>query len=213
LRPTDQEIVADVRAGNREAFRVLVERHRDTVFGILMRLVADRDLAEELAQEAFVRAYTGLAGYRGEARFSTWLVQIGLHLCRDRLRWSHRKGRDRMVPLDGGRDGTGPALEVVDLRPGSDPGLVLEGRETEALIRGALDALSPEYREVLVLKHLEGWSYERIAEVTGATVGTLKVRAHRARRLLREKMMEGGWEPPGDLADDPRPDERRGGGS
>ena len=195
---TDRQVVEAVRGGDREAYRTLVVRHQDKLLGVLIQLTGDRLLAEELAQETFVKAYTRLDGFRGESRFSTWLIQIGIHTVRDHRRWSHRRGRDRVISLDEVRGERARAMEVPDRRPVSDPARILEGREGEELVRQAVADLPPEHREVLVLKHFEGWSYDRIAELTGDTVGSLKVRAHRARRLLRERMSELGWEPSAD---------------
>jgi RNA polymerase sigma-70 factor (ECF subfamily) len=197
----DDAVIAAVRSGDREAYRVLVDRYRDRLIGVLMRMTCDRNVAEELAQETFVRAYERLADFRGDALFGTWLVQIGIHLLRDRARWRRRHIDGKIVSLD-------------ELRAradfGGDP--AAPARATDSLDRmcreewrqqldGALRELPPEYREVLVLKHLEEWSYEQIASVTGATPGTLKVRAHRARQLLRELIAapENGMDRRGDV--------------
>lgn len=183
----EQAIIAAVRQGDRERFRVLVERHHDTLYGVLVRLVADPALADELAQEAFVRAYKGLDSFRAEARFSTWLVQIGIHLARDEVR--RRQRRRATVSLDERLLEQGSRAEPVYEGADSDPlgGLCRQERERQLL--AALQTLPPPYREVLTMRYFSDWSFAEISELTGDTVGTLKVRAHRARMMLRDALV------------------------
>jgi RNA polymerase sigma-70 factor (ECF subfamily) len=188
----DAAVVEAVRSGDAEAFRTLVERHNRRLFGVILRLVGDRDQAEELAQETFVKAYRSLSDFRGEAAFGTWLVQIGIHAARDRLRGARR--RRGIVSIEALRESRRPDLEPADRSPSSNPARAVEAAEQRELMRKALADLPPDYREVLVLKHFEEWPYEHIAEVTGDTVGTLKVRAFRARQMLRDRLNELGWE-------------------
>jgi RNA polymerase sigma-70 factor (ECF subfamily) len=190
----DAAVVEAVRSGDTEAYRTLVERHKRRLFGVILRLVGDPGEAEELAHEAFVRAYRSLSDFRGEAAFGTWLVQIGIHAARDRLRGARR--RRGIVSIESLRESRRQDLEPADRSPASNPARAVEAAEQQELMRTAMADLPPEHREVLVLKHFEGWAYEQIAEVTGDTVGTLKVRAFRARQLLRDRLAELGWEGP-----------------
>ena len=190
----DTAVIEAIKAGNIDAFRQLVDRHKRRLYGVMMRLVGDPDVAEELAQETFVKAYTGISKFRGNSSFGTWLVQIGVHAARDHIRRTQRFRGRRIVSLEAYREEHGDASEPADTRSASDPGSELEGSETAALVQQALSELPPEYREVLVLKHFENWPYERIAEETGDSVGTLKVRAHRARKLLKDRLTGLGWE-------------------
>jgi RNA polymerase sigma-70 factor (ECF subfamily) len=187
----DLAIVEAVRNGETQEFRTLVERHKRRLHAVILRLVGDPTLAEELAQESFVRAFRSLRGFRGESSFGTWLVQIGIHAARDRMRSLRRR---TMVSVDAGPVAGRPRLELVDTSTTADPGFEVEAEERQRLMRTALASLPPEYREVLVLKHFESWSYDQIAAATGDSVGTLKVRAFRARQLLRERLTELGWE-------------------
>jgi RNA polymerase sigma-70 factor (ECF subfamily) len=184
----DGAIVSAVRAGDTDAFRELVERHKGRVFGVLMTLVADEAVAEELAQDAFVKAFTGLAGFQGEATFGTWLVQIAIHGARDHRRRAQRLRQRRVVSLEALREARREAADPADTKRTNDPGTHLESEEAHDRIQFALAKLPADYREVIVLKHLEGWSYETIAELTGDSVGTLKVRAHRARRMMKDAL-------------------------
>jgi RNA polymerase sigma-70 factor, ECF subfamily len=174
---SDAQIIAVVLAGDREAYRILVERYQDRVFGVLLRLVGDRVLAEDAAQEAFVKAYLSLARFRGDSTFGTWLVQIAVHAARDRTRQQQRRQRHETGNEDDG-------FEIPAAGPDALTKLIRA--EDRARLEMALQRLPDDYREVLVLKHVEGWSFEEIAAQARASVGSLKVRAHRARRLLRQ---------------------------
>ncbi len=196
-RDDDTGLVAAAREGSEDAFRELVERHQGRLFGILVRLVGDAQTAEELAHEAFVRAFRALPRFRQEASFGTWLVQIGIHAARDLRR--HRRRRAGVVSLDELREAGRREGDPADHRPFADPTSAMEDREARQALSEALGHLPAPYREVLALKHYQGWSYEQIAELTGDSVGTLKVRAHRARKLLRDELEAVGWD-----ADAPR---------
>jgi RNA polymerase sigma-70 factor, ECF subfamily len=186
----DLAVVEAVRNGATDEYRTLVERHKRRLHAVILRLVGDPSVAEELTQETFVRAFRSLADFRRESSFGTWLVQIGIHAARDRMRSVRRRS---MVSIDALAAAGRPKLELVDKSPAADPGFEVEAKEERNLMRSALASLPPEYREVLVLKHFEGWAYGEIASVTGDSVGTLKVRAFRARQLLRERLTELGW--------------------
>ena len=178
----EREIIGRCLAGEREAFATLVDRYRSMAFTVAYRMVGDGDAANDLAQEGFIAAYRDLRSFRQDSRFSTWLCSIVVNKCRDHL----RSGK-KMVPVDA----------VPDLRAGAaaDPERAAAIEQTEDRLQQALRELPPEYREVLVLKHVEGWSYEEIAGVLGLSAGALKVRAHRAREMLRTILERSGVMP------------------
>jgi RNA polymerase sigma-70 factor (ECF subfamily) len=182
----EDRLIAAVRSGEAEAFRHLVDMHRDMLYGTLVRLVSDRDLAEELAQETFVRAYSQLDTFRGEARFGTWLVQIGIHLARDHQRCCRRRRSTESLEARVARLGDAD----VDLRgrPEDDPEHILARKEEQQRVLGALARLPARDRLVLVLKYYRGLSYTEIARLVGGTPSALKVRAHRARSQLRDDL-------------------------
>jgi RNA polymerase sigma-70 factor (ECF subfamily) len=184
----DEKIVREVQTGRTEAFSHLVNRHKDKVYAILLRLVRDPDAAEELAQETFVRAWRGIGGFRGQALFGTWLVQIAIHLARDRMR---ERRRSRTVSLDELLDKTADDAMLADTRSRRDPLAEIDERDMVKRVESALGDLPPSYREVFVLHHIEDVPYEEIARLTGDSIGSLKVRAHRARKLLREAIFPG----------------------
>ena len=179
--------ISAVLDGEAEAFQPLYEQHRNRLFYVILGLVSDEDLAEELTQEAFLRAYSHLDGFRDEALFSTWLVQIGIHLARDANRRKRRRGAH--LPLDNqlpqSADGYGPKAF---LRLGNPEQCLFE-KEIQAILQTAINRLPREFREILVWKYFRDWSFAEIAEVTGVGVGALKVRAHRARQGLRRELL------------------------
>ena len=185
MMDNDIRIVRSVQEGQTEAFAGLVDRHSKRVYAVLMRLVADPQTAEELAQETFVRAYQGLANFRGESRFGTWLVQIAVNLARDHIRG---RQRSRFESLDAALERNPDHPVFVDSRSQSNPLSELYEKEMIKQFEIALAELPPSYREVFVLHHLNNMSYEDIAETTQDSVGSLKVRAHRARKLLKERL-------------------------
>jgi RNA polymerase sigma-70 factor (ECF subfamily) len=175
----DAPVVLAVQNGDLEAFGTLVDRHKDRVYAILKRLIADSATAEELAHEAFVRAYRSLPTFRGEARFGTWLVQIAINLARDQMRSNRRATIVSLQDLKHEE-----AESLVDTRSSHDPLARLDEQQLVDRIRDALDQLPDAYRLAFVLKHLEDLPYARISEITGDNIGALKVRVHRARKLL-----------------------------
>mgnify|MGYP006299384761 CR=1 FL=1 len=187
-RPTDDDLVDAARAGSAKAFAELVERHGGRVRSTLLRLTSDPDRADDLAQDTFLRAYRGLAGFRGEARFGTWILQIAVHAARDGLRQKQR--RDNVVSLDELRERRQDVGDPVATGAWSDPTDAVGDHELAARLAAALETLPPSYREVFVLHHQRDLSYEEIARMTGDSVGSLKVRAHRARQLLKERVFD-----------------------
>jgi RNA polymerase sigma-70 factor (ECF subfamily) len=185
MMENDTSIVRSVQEGQTEAFAALVDRHRERVYAVLMRLVADPQTAEELAQEAFVRAFQGLANFRGEARFGTWLIQIAVNLARDHIRG---RQRSRFESLDAALDRDPDQPAFMDTRSQSNPLSELYENEMIKQFEIALAELPPSYREVFVLHHIENMSYEDIANTTCDSIGSLKVRAHRARKLMKERL-------------------------
>ena len=192
LDDEDCRSIQAVREGDGDAFRALVDRHGGTVHSVLRRLVDDADLAEELAQETFVRAYTGIRAFRGESGVGTWLVQIAVNLVRDRRRATKRAvpvlSLDRVAELSAGNV---PLTNTSDADGRANPLRTLLRKELVTRLEKEVLRLPNEYREVFVLKHIEGLSYKTIAEMTGDSVGTLKVRAHRSRMKLKKRLSSG----------------------
>jgi RNA polymerase sigma-70 factor (ECF subfamily) len=183
---SDQEVVALARAGKEAAYRELLRRYERPVFSLIYRMVRDRDLAEDLAQDSFVKVLNALESYRPEYKFSSWVFKIANNVAIDQLR---RRELDTLS-LDGApnartRDEVeATALQAVDRT--ESPLAELESRELGSRIEQAIAKLRPEYRSCILLRHVEGRSYEEIAETLDLPLGTVKTYIHRARHELRE---------------------------
>jgi len=168
----DEALAQRARAGDRQAFARLVRRHQERVFGFLLRMLGARDEAMDLTQDAFLKAWNALPGWKPEARFTTWLFQIARNTALDLLR---RRQRIEFVPLD---DETADG-ETRDAAP--LPEERLADRQRIELLERALDALPAEQREILLLRELENMSYAEIAATLDINEGTVKSRLARAR--------------------------------
>ena len=185
---SDQEVVAQARAGKDAAYRELLRRYERPVFSLVYRMVRDRTLAEDLSQDTFVKVLNALESYRPEYKFSSWVFKIANNVAIDQLR---RRELDTLS-LDGSPDARtkdeieATALQAVDRT--ESPLAELESRELGSVIEQAIAKLRPEYRSCILLRHVEGRSYEEIAEVLDLPLGTVKTYIHRARNELREHL-------------------------
>lgn len=175
---SDASLVRSHLDGDAEAFAGLIFRHATSVYNVCFRLVRNREDAEDLTQEAFLRAHDRLASLRDAAAFRLWLLRIAHHLCLDWL-----KSRRRGQALD----------ELPDeLAGGSELAAAAErAQEAEAVRRAVLD-LPPPYREAITLRYNEGLSYAEIAEVMGIPIGTVRTHLFRGKAALRERLTQGG---------------------
>lgn len=166
------DLVERARRGDEEAFDRLYRENVERVYAVCLRMCADRDLAERLTQDAFVRGWRGLKAFRGGSRFSTWLHRIAVNVVLEDQRAGSR--RERLHERRAETEGTAVTSDFA-----GDTRLDLE-RAITALPRGA--------RAVIVLHDIEGYRYEEIAELMGITIGTVKSQIHRGRRMLREAL-------------------------
>jgi RNA polymerase sigma-70 factor (ECF subfamily) len=184
-RLTDQEVVLLARGGREAAYRELVRRYERPVFALLYRMVRDRELAEDLAQETFVKALNAIDSYRPEFKFSSWIFKIANNAAIDHLR---RRELDTLS-LDGSPHAETPeAMQATALQIGArqeTPLDAVEAKELGGAIEAAIGRLRPEYRSCILLRHVEGRAYEEIAEILDLPLGTVKTYIHRARNELR----------------------------
>ena len=161
-------------------FDELVRRYQDRVYGMAARFVGQPSDAEDIAQEVFLKAFRGLEGFKGDAKFSTWLYRITFNLCTDWLRRTRRPGR-RTTSLSEG-------LDVQDSAPGLGEDVLAAERRKE--VRAALEGLPERYRTVVTLLYYNKLSYEQIGTILELPPKTVETRLYRARRMLREKLGE-----------------------
>ena len=180
-------LIRQAQAGDLRAFEELVNIYQEKIATLSYYLTGNYADAQDLAQEVFVRAYTSLKSFRQEADLGTWLHRIAMN------RWSNMQRRQKLANVvsldDPVQTESGEVTRTVaaDDREG-DPVLALEGKELQESLQQALRSLPEEYRTALVLREIEGYSYEEIAAITKSSLGTVKSRLNRARQALREKI-------------------------
>ena len=180
---SDEELVARARDGDRSAFAGLVDRHSVSVFNLTLRIVGNREDAEEAAQDVFVRAYRNLDRFRGDARFSTWLYRIAVNVS---LSSARRSRRDlSTTSLSGSEDEEeGLPLQLPD--PSANPAERFEQGEFREQVRNMVAALPPIYSAVISMYHIQSLTYDEISEALELPIGTVKARLFRARAALRK---------------------------
>ena len=190
MNPTDASLVEQALAGSQEAYRVLVERHGRPVLTLIARMVRDQGVAEELAQDAFVKAFGALRSFDPAYKFSNWMLRIAHNVAIDHL----RKARPPVVSIDDNASGRDLADVLADGREPSAFEHAVRG-DFMADLEAALARLRPEFRRLVVMRYIEDLSYEDIAEVVGLPLGTVKSHLHRARAALGKLLVESGWGP------------------
>ena len=178
MAPQLADLVAAAKAGQREAFDELVRATYADAYTLAYRLTGNEEDARDVVQEAYLRAYKGLKRFRGEASFTTWMYRITANCASTHLA---RRSRDR-------HDELGDDAALVDERPEADPEARLGAADERAQLHAALQCLSPEMRAVVVLRDVYDLPHEAIAAELGISEGAAKVRLHRARRKLRERL-------------------------
>ncbi len=178
LMNSSEELIARARAGEAEAFQLIFERYAKPVLGFIYEMTGQRDLAEELVQETFVRAFNNLDRLREETRLSSWLFGIGRNVARESLRSRSKENFTNQY-------GNEPTVETVDQ---NSPSEELLSKELNMAVRKALASLVEDQRLVFVLKVYQHCRYDEIAEITGFSVAKVKTDLHRARAQLRELM-------------------------
>ncbi|AGL00774.1 RNA polymerase sigma factor [Desulfoscipio gibsoniae] len=188
----DEVLVQKSKDGDLEAFDELVRRYESKIYGLVYRFMGNHADASDLAQDTFIRLYQALAGFRGDAAFSTWLYRIASNICRDEIR---KRQRRRSVSMD----------EMIDASPANvptaddsySPEETVQRREMQRQVQFCLNQLSDDHRLILIMREMQGLSYEEIAGVLQCSLGTVKSRISRARNALKERMSKQGELLPG----------------
>lgn len=179
-RDSEFELIRAILAGEGSSYRVLVERYSAMVFHIVRRFEKDESEAEELAQQIFIKAYENLQKFDMKAVFSTWLYRLAMNHCRDYAK-NIRRGNKRFSELE-------PEFIERSLIDERTPYSGIELREWQHHLDTALECLNKEYADVFLWKYRDGLSYEVISEQTGISISALKVRVHRARKELKQRL-------------------------
>lgn len=185
---SDHELVTRAQQGSEKAYRELLGRFQRPVFSIIYRMIRDREQAEDLAQETFVRVFNNIDRYDPRYKFSSWIFKIATNLTIDHIR---RKELDT-VSIDGSRNAvTAEQIEATSITiasPDENPEELLEARQLGEEIESAIGKLRPEYRAAILLRHVDGREYQEIAEILSLPLGTVKTYIHRGRNELREQL-------------------------
>ena len=187
-REQEVQIVQRVLQGDVNAFEKLVLEYEKSVYAITQRMTGNAEDAADMTQETFIKAYNSLSSFRGDSKFSVWLYRIATNVCLDFLRSRSRKPTVSLSVEDD--DGEEVELDIAD--ESQSPERLLERGLTRDAVRRGLDALSPEYRQILLLREIQGLSYEEIADALTLEVGTVKSRIFRARKRLCAFLMADG---------------------
>jgi RNA polymerase sigma-70 factor (ECF subfamily) len=184
----DALLVERAKRGDVGAFEMLVVKYQRRIERLISRMVRDVDIVQDIAQEAFIRAYRALPQFRGDSAFYTWLYRIAVNTAKKAL---VDKKRDPVVlqsSLASGDDGEEPSRGENELSDGETPEALLASKEIAATVNAAIDALSEDLRQAIVLREIEGLSYEEIADVMNCPIGTVRSRIFRAREAIATKL-------------------------
>jgi RNA polymerase sigma-70 factor (ECF subfamily) len=187
--PYETQFIERLKQGDATAFEILIAERSGEVYGLLYRLTENSEEARDLTQETFLRAFQSIGQFRGESDLRTWIYRIAINQARNRWRWWRRRRRDATVSLDSdSAHGKQPLVNVLSSDRDDSPEQETLLRERERALRKALRSLSLSYRETVILRDIEGFSYEEIAETLGINVGTVKSRLARGRQELKTRL-------------------------
>jgi RNA polymerase sigma-70 factor (ECF subfamily) len=184
-REVDQELVARVQRGDKQAFGLLVSKYQRKLARLLMRLIRDPAEVEDVAQETFIKAYRALPSFRGDSAFYTWLYRIGVNTAKNYL---VSQGRRAPTSTDFDSEEAEGFDEGEQLRDNNTPERLLQSKQVGETVNAAMDALPEELRTAIMLREIEGLSYEDIARIMECPIGTVRSRIFRAREAVAEKL-------------------------
>jgi len=186
----DRGLVAELQAGSEDAFIYLMGVYQHPVFNLILHIVGDTADAADVLQEVFVKVFKGISQFHGESSLKTWIYRIAVHEASNQKRGWLRRHRHEPISIDD--DGGAPRVAIAEGQKAVEtPYQALELAERQDVVRRALAALAEPYRTVVILREIEGLSYEEIMQVLGIAEGTVKSRLMRGRELLRRKL--DGW--------------------
>jgi len=184
----ETEFIERLRRGEAAAFEELVAERSGEIYGLLFRLTENSEEARDLTQETFLRAFQSIGRFRGEADLRTWIYRIAINQARNRWRWWRRRHRDSTVSLDATQGQSNQTLIATLAESSENPEQQTLAHERELILRSALQKVGRAYRETVILRDIEGFTYEEIATTLGINVGTVKSRLARGRQELKRKL-------------------------
>jgi RNA polymerase sigma-70 factor (ECF subfamily) len=184
----DTVLIRAVQAGDMAAFDELVLKHKDRLFNLVYWFLGDYQDANDCAQETFIKVFKSIKKFRLESAFSTWLYRIAINTCKNRIKSSAYKWKKKTVSLETANDSKNgnPFSEIVNGSP--SPVMVLEKKEKMMRIQSAINSLPEEQNQVVVLRDIQGLSYQDISDITGLNLGTVKSRLARGRLALKNQL-------------------------
>jgi RNA polymerase sigma-70 factor, ECF subfamily len=193
LRPDEAALIAELQAGSEEAFAWLISRYHQPIYSLLARTLHDRADAADLTQEVFVKVFRGVGHFHGESSLRTWIYRIALHEASNQRRWWMRH-KQQEVPIEQeigeGNSGVPIRLKETLVDPGESPFEMALHAENRARVEAALSRVPEPFRTTLILRDIEGFVYEEVAEIQGVNLGTVKSRLVRGRALLKAILAE-----------------------
>ena len=185
---SEKALVQQAKAGDQNAFAQLVTAYESKIYNLALRYLGNREDAMDASQEVFLRVYRFLPGFQEESGFSTWIYRIGVNVCKDMLA---KRGRRNEQPLEvPDEENESRTIEVADRR--YEPEHIMEGVELRTVLADAISSLPEQQREMIVLRDIQGLTYDEIANVLSLESGTVKSRISRARENLRKKLLQSG---------------------
>ncbi len=193
LRPDEAALIAELQAGSEEAFAWLIARFHQPIYSLLARTLHDRADAADLTQEVFVKVFRGVGRFHGESSLRTWIYRIALHEASNQRRWWMRH-KQQEVPIEQeiGEGNCGASLKLKEtlIDPGESPFEMALHEENRVRVEAALSQVPEPFRTTLILRDIEGFVYEEVAEIQGVNLGTVKSRLVRGRALLKAILAE-----------------------
>jgi RNA polymerase sigma-70 factor (ECF subfamily) len=186
--PAETEFIERLRRGEAAAFEELVAERSGEIYGLLFRLTENSEEARDLTQETFLRAFQSIGRFRGEADLRTWIYRIAINQARNRWRWWRRRQKDSTVSLDATLGQSNQTVIATLAESSDNPEQQTLAHERESALRSALQQVGRAYRETVVLRDIEGFTYEEIATTLGINIGTVKSRLARGRQELKRKL-------------------------
>ena len=183
---TDEELVARSRSGDQDSFNQLIVRWERPIYALAYRVLGREEDARDVCQDTFLRAYRALPGFKGQAKFSSWLYRIALNLCRDWIR------RQQRAPVSQMPEDIDPAELLAETEPTESIEDLVARRELSAIVADAMKSLSDEQRTAIILKEYHGMTFQEIAELQGCPLSTVKTRLYQGLNVLRRHLKEEG---------------------